>query len=39
MKKAMLRATTESMVLYLRDWWIPCAVFTTRRDWTRAEWR
>ena len=37
MKKAMFRATTESMVLYLRDWWIPSAVFTTLRDWTRAE--
>jgi hypothetical protein len=39
MRNAMFRATTESMKLYFRDWWIPSDVFTTLRDWTREEWR
>ncbi|KRT73907.1 MAG: hypothetical protein XU12_C0006G0074 [Deltaproteobacteria bacterium CSP1-8] len=39
MKRARLRATTESIRLNFSDWWIPLAVFSTRRDCTSEEWR
>jgi hypothetical protein len=39
MKRAMLSAATESIRLNFSDWWIPRAVFSTRRDCTSEECR